>query len=123
MDIPEDVARFVADAIDSVAELEALLLMRREPQAPWTALALAERLYVDQSIGAAVLERLARRRFVRRVGAGYEFDPPPGDREALERLAEVYSVMLIPITRLRAVSYGLILAAIWSKNRRGRGRT
>jgi hypothetical protein len=47
MDVPEEVARFIHDHVDSVAELEALLLMRRERQAPWSAATLAERLYVE----------------------------------------------------------------------------
>jgi hypothetical protein len=100
MDVPEEVARFVNDHIDSVAEIEALLLMRRERHGPWTAVALAERLYVESAVGEAVLQRLARARFVRSVDGGFEFAPPDDSRRVLEQVAEVYSRLLIPITRL-----------------------
>jgi hypothetical protein len=43
-------------------------------------------------------------------------------RTALAFCAEPREAGPLPYV-LRAVSYGLILAAIWSKNRRGRGRT
>jgi hypothetical protein len=41
--IPEDVAQFVTDKIDSVAELEALLLLRNAPEREWTARELSQR--------------------------------------------------------------------------------
>jgi hypothetical protein len=100
VDLPEDVERFVADHIESVAELEALLLMRRERHVPWGAPTLAERLYVEPDVAAALLQRLARRRFVRSVEGGYRFDPPDDLRHVVDHVAEVYSRMLISITRL-----------------------
>ncbi len=42
--IPDDVARFIVEKIDSVAQLETLLLLRRSPEEQWSVQALASRV-------------------------------------------------------------------------------
>ena len=57
--IPEDVARFIIEKIDSVAQMEALLLLRENPQQQWDVTAVAKRLYIDHEQAGKVLARLA----------------------------------------------------------------
>ena len=56
--IPEDVAQFIIEKIDSVAQLEALLLLRDSPQQQWDIAAVAKRLYIDDEQADKVLARL-----------------------------------------------------------------
>jgi hypothetical protein len=56
--IPEDVAQFIIEKIDSVAQLEALLLLRDNPQQQWDVAAVAKRLYIDDEQPGKVLARL-----------------------------------------------------------------
>ena len=56
--IPEDVAQFIIEKIDSVAQLEALLLLRDNPQQQWDVAAVAKRLYIDDEQAGKVLARL-----------------------------------------------------------------
>jgi hypothetical protein len=50
--IPDDVRRFLLQCIDSVEQLEVLLLLHRAPGEGWTAEAIAQSLYSNpESIG------------------------------------------------------------------------
>jgi hypothetical protein len=42
--LPEDVRQFIVDKIDSLAELEGLLLLSRNAETDWSIEALAQRL-------------------------------------------------------------------------------
>ena len=101
MSLPADLAAFISDTIDSVAELEALLLLQREREEPWTVRRLAERLYIDEAAAAQVVDALARKQLVAVDGQEYRFEPgSDDDRERIARLSVLYVRMLIPITRL-----------------------
>jgi hypothetical protein len=52
--IPDDVARFIIEKIDSVAQIEALLLLRDNSQQQWDVAAVAKRLYIDDEQASAV---------------------------------------------------------------------
>lgn len=56
--IPEDLRDFILRHIDSIAQLEALLLLRRNPEETWTAEASAKRLYISEADATHVLDRL-----------------------------------------------------------------
>ncbi len=98
--IPQDVNDFLLKTIASVAELEALLLMRRE-MVPWSAESLARRLYVPPAEAELVLRALMHLGFVvqNEEGHRYECATPELDR-MVERTAEVYARQLIPVTKL-----------------------
>lgn len=102
--IPEDVARFVNEKIDSVAQLEALLLLRGNKEKEWSAEALAARLYVSPEQTAHLLHGLNAQGFV-----AVAFDAPPVYRyepasveldQMLGRVGEFYAKHLVPITNL-----------------------
>ena len=99
--IPEDVRDFILKHIDSIAQLEALLLMRREPHSHWTAASIAGRLYIDENEAAAILDHLHAKSLI--VGDHRHFRMSAERSEPLEvvdRLATLYSRHLIPVTNL-----------------------
>jgi hypothetical protein len=59
--IADDVFAFIEQCIDSVPQLEALLLLWEDPARGWSAAELAARIYVEPSAAAGVLHALQRR--------------------------------------------------------------
>ena len=102
--IPEDVKQFILDNIDSVAELEGLLLLSRNPQTEWDIESVAQRLYASQQQAEGVLTHLFLLGFLK-VKKGenvtYSYEPDSSNlAEMVERVAEVYSKYLVPVTNL-----------------------
>ena len=99
--IPEDIKEFVLQHVDSIAHLEALLLLRRETDQKWDARRVAKRLYLNVPETANVLARLHARGFLATEGDVYWYCCTPEERAlAVERVAEFYARHLIPITNL-----------------------
>lgn len=103
-EIPEVVRGFILQHIESVAKIEALLLMRSQPQQAWDAALLARRLYVSAAQTGRIVSDLAAAGFIAPVPsqAGfYQFWPAtPEIRDHIDLVAEVYARRLIPITNL-----------------------
>jgi hypothetical protein len=102
--VPDDVRRFVLDFVDSVPALEALLLMRRQPERQWTVSMMAAALYLEPRDVAPVLAELGARDLCSTRSAPeptYAW-PPPSDklRAMVDRVAEAYAKHLVPITHL-----------------------
>jgi hypothetical protein len=99
--ISEDLRDFILRHLDSIAQLEALLLLRRNPNETWTAGTAAKRLYVSESEAANVLEHLCSNGLLSVSDDRFRFDCQNDDeREMVERLAESYARHLIPVTNL-----------------------
>ena len=99
--IPPDVREFILRHIDSIAHLEALLLLLQQPEIKWSAASVAEHLYIETDQAAEVLQHLCEAGLVDCNDAVYWFDAaPPGQLEMVRRLAELYSNHLIPVTNL-----------------------
>lgn len=99
--IPSDVRDFILRRIDSIAELEGLLLLRNEPSKHWSAKALAERLYVSVGDADAVLERLQARQLAAPSEQGWRYAPASaGVSDLVDRLAVVYAKHLVPVSKL-----------------------
>ena len=99
--IPADIREFIVNCIDSIAQLEALLLLQREPNAGWSSGEIAGRLYIKEADALEVLERLRGEEFVSKSDDTYRFDPKPEERrEIVARLADLYARHLIPVTDL-----------------------
>ena len=99
--LPAELRDFLEAHIDSVAQLEALLLLRSSPGVVWDAAATAKRLYVGEQEALGVLAHLGTRGLVRRDGNGYMFDPQSDElSSAIRLLADHYRTHLIPITNL-----------------------
>ncbi|HEY7163194.1 MAG TPA: hypothetical protein VIB79_01430 [Candidatus Binatia bacterium] len=102
--IPDEIARFVLDKIDSIAELEALLLLRNEPREKWTIDLLAKRLYITPKQTSEVVARLCASGLATVNGIHPpEYRYVPSSRElaqSVDRLAKLYAKHLVPITNL-----------------------
>jgi len=102
--IPEDVTQFIQENIDSIAQLEALLLLRGEPNGTWSSSTLAQRLYTSEKETLEALERLCSSRLTIACGANptlYRYEPASQElRDVVDRTAHFYSKHLVPITNL-----------------------
>ena len=58
--VPPQIRDFLNGCIDSVAELEALLLLREAPEQDWAITTLARRLNVGDTEAATILEHLVQ---------------------------------------------------------------
>jgi hypothetical protein len=99
--IPQDVSDFIQRHIDSVAQLEALLLLRRSPDERWDAGKMARRIYTNEADAAQLLTRLAADGFLGLQNDLYYYDcKSPSVHATIDRLIETYARLLIPITNL-----------------------
>jgi hypothetical protein len=102
--IPDDVARFILEKIDSIAQLEGLLLLRKNPDQQWSPQNLAARLYIDEKQTAQLLSDLCTQSLAVMISADpplYQYQPGSTElRSIVERVAEIYSTHLVPVTAL-----------------------
>ncbi len=99
--IPADLRDFILRYIDSVAHLEALLLLRASPQNSWDIAAIARRLYTSESQAEEVLAQLFTEGLIARENDLYRYAGQSAETLVMiDRLAEFYSKQLIPITNL-----------------------
>jgi hypothetical protein len=98
--IPAELRDFIIRSIDSVGQLEALLLLRDNAEAAWDAAQIARRLYVKETEAAGILAHLSEQGFVTEQDGSYRYDRAGRQAELIDRLAENYARQLIPITNL-----------------------
>ncbi|MGH8589618.1 MAG: hypothetical protein ACREXX_09895, partial [Gammaproteobacteria bacterium] len=102
--IPDEVRDFLLRNIDSIAQLEALLLLRVDPACAWGAETLAKRLYITTQEAAVLLERLGADGFLAAAPdapGGYQYQPASGELATMiDRVAALYAQCLIPVTHL-----------------------
>ena len=102
--LPTELSQFILEKIDSVAQLEALLLCRENPKTGWTLAELSNRLYISEAQAGEVLNRLSSERLlVPNPGEPdrYHFEPATQElSDVVAQLAEAYSKHLVPVTNL-----------------------
>lgn len=99
--VSDELRSFILKRIDSVAQIEALLLIRSDPRSQWNATRLAKRLYISELEAAEALSRLCTSELLTCVDEIYRLEGVPEENLALiEQLLRVYSHHLIPITNL-----------------------
>jgi hypothetical protein len=99
--IPPEVRDFILKHIDSVAQLEALLLLYWEKSTDWTAAKLAKRLYIGEPAALSLLARLSADGLATESENRYVFNSKNPDLDKLlDEVANAYSTRLIPITNL-----------------------
>jgi hypothetical protein len=99
-DIPAAVLQFIAKRIDTVPELETLLIMSAEEGRAWSVQDIAARTYVPPALATAVLQALQRRRLVSSDDQGRLFAFAPAsdeERQIVLRTAIAYRTHLISI--------------------------
>ena len=99
--LPADLRAFLTTHIDSIAQLEALLLVHASPDAVWDAQSMSKRLYISEQEARETLEHLARYGLIAPEPNGYRY-APQSDQLATttDLLADQYKRHLIPITNL-----------------------
>jgi hypothetical protein len=99
--LPEIVRAFVLKNVDSVAELEALLLIHSTPDRAWDRVQLASRLYISEREAEGVLQALHRRGLLAREDKAFRYGPAADAQRAdVDALAAAYPRFLIPISNL-----------------------
>ena len=100
-ELPQNVEAFIQQQIDSVGQLEALLLLFRTRGRRWRAGELAHRLYVEESEAQSILRRLVDRGFLERSEDTVAFRQEDADLiRQVEEIQKYYTTHLIPISKL-----------------------
>ena len=100
-EIPARVLQFLAERIDTVPQLEALLLLWENPQQLWSEEQLAGRIYVGRQVAATILHGLQRQQLVTadpESAVRYRYNPqwdPSG--EIMPEVAAAYRSHLVPL--------------------------
>lgn len=93
-DLPPEIRQFLADHIDSVADLEVLLLLRGAPDREWTAAEVGKMLYTMPEMCAVQLARLASQKLLliaEPSAPRYRYSPSSPDfARLIDRVAELY---------------------------------
>src|SRR5690348_2597639 len=99
--IPDEVRQFLIKNIDSIAQWEAVLLMRVDPEKAWNAEIMAHSIYTTEQETARILEQLVARSIAVRdtQAPAYRYHPDSAELERVIKVtAELYRQYLIPIT-------------------------
>jgi hypothetical protein len=102
--ISAETRQFILDNIDSVAQLETLLLLREYIGKTWKPSAVARRLYIQPRAAAEVLRILHERELIELAdpdAPAYKYGPTTPERGRLvEDLATTYGKQLVAVTQL-----------------------
>jgi hypothetical protein len=102
--LPYEVKAFLLRYIDSIAQLEALLLLRANADLAWSADMIALRLYIPVQETAEILARLCADGFLAAHDNEpllYQYHCPARDQAHMaDQVAMLYTKYLIPITHL-----------------------
>lgn len=101
--LPEDIRQFLLGRIDSIAEMEALVMLSRAPQLTCSVEQVSQRLYIPAEEARRILERLAAGGIAEPVDVqqGWRLAAlPERDAATVQRLVQLYATHLIPITNL-----------------------
>jgi hypothetical protein len=101
-DIRADLRDFIVNEIGSIAELELLLLLLREPQKAWSAQEAAKALYTAEDATAAQLESFRARGYASGdASVGYTFAPrAPELQQLIADLAQLYQTRRVTVINL-----------------------
>lgn len=100
-ELPADVRRFILTSVPSVPYLEAVLLLRGEPQRHWDAAQLARRLYVPERTAVDLLALLRDSGVTAEAeGGAVHYAPSAELGEMIERVAAAYASDLVAVTDL-----------------------
>jgi hypothetical protein len=69
-DFPLELKQFIAQNVESLAQLETLLQLHRDPQREWSAAELARELYISADMCEGIVADLERRRLAVRTESG-----------------------------------------------------
>lgn len=96
--VPGGIRDFILKHIDSVAQVEALLLIWSNPEKHWGVSMVAARIYIGQAEAAQALAELCRHRLLVRKGDTFSLNASKENVDKIARLKEAYARHLIPVT-------------------------
>lgn len=105
---PAPIQRFIEHHIESLAQLEALLLLRKEPGRQWNAQEIASALYITSEMVGSLLGDLANRGFVQVISA----DTPRYSYRTIDAATDQLIDQLQTVYRDRRVA---VISLIYSK--------
>jgi hypothetical protein len=99
--VSKEVERFIATDIESVEQLEVLLLLRAAPDKQWTEQEVARALVSHVDSAADWLARMADRGLLARLDNRYRFAPvEPAVTETIDALAESFAKYRVTVVAL-----------------------
>jgi hypothetical protein len=102
-EIPADILAFLSQRIDSVPQLETLVMMSERADRVWTAQDVATRTYTNAATAKSVLDALHRHGLVSiaELADGFRFGPrDPTDVGRVARVAGYYRANLVAVATL-----------------------
>jgi hypothetical protein len=110
-DFPLELKQFIALHVESLAQLEALLILRQDPGVRWNSADLAKRLYITPDMCEALLVNLRQRGFIDHAADGFYYQPrlPEADRILADlgamyqqrRVAVITEIYSKPVTKVQ----------------------
>jgi hypothetical protein len=97
---PTELRAFIAQHIESLAQLEALLRLRQDRNCLWSAEALARDIYITPDMAAGILSDLERRGFIQLVPEppAYRYSPSSDDFDRLlDQLGDLYQARRVAV--------------------------
>jgi hypothetical protein len=99
--VPKDVERFISTDIESVEQLEVLLLLRAAPDKEWTAQEVARALVSNVDSATGWLARMADRGLLAELGGTYRYAPrTPDVAHTIDGLAESFAKYRVTVVGL-----------------------
>jgi hypothetical protein len=96
---PPDVKEFIREHIHSLAQLEVLLALHREPERLWTVDEMTNVLFLRRPMVNDLLMDVVHRGFAARDGEQFRYHSAnEGVRRAIDRLAELYKERRVAVT-------------------------
>lgn len=102
-DFPADVGQFITEHINSVGQLEVLLLLRSSGDRAWTAVEISEALRTTSDMATEQLRELTARGIVsasEQSPTQYRYVPPEAARSLIDRLAILYDERRVTVITL-----------------------
>ena len=99
--VPAPVRRFIAGHIESVGQLEVLLLLRAAADKEWTTDEVARAVVTQHASAEGWLEQLRADELITLAAERYRYSPPNADVErAIDELAESYAKYRVAVIGL-----------------------
>lgn len=103
--VPDDLRRFILTSIASVPHLEALLLLRAQPEHDWDSETVARRLYITGRAADKLLDELCQTGALAATVVGtsrtYRYHPQHAElADMIARLAAAYVANLVGVSGL-----------------------
>jgi hypothetical protein len=103
-DFPAEIEQFIGQHIESLAQLEMLLLLRKESDRSWSCFDLARQLYIAPDVCTGITADLERRGFVLRDAADSNLvryrSGGPGLDQLIDQLAALYQQRRVAVITL-----------------------